>query len=71
VFLAYQEFGLITNTVEDIKNPETNLPRAIYLSIILVVIIYVSVSLAVIGNLSTFEMKSQKTMLLQLQHSLF
>ncbi|AKB51105.1 Putative amino acid/amine transport protein [Methanosarcina barkeri str. Wiesmoor] len=71
MFLAYQEFGLITNTVEDIKNPETNLPRAIYLSIILVVIIYVSVSLAVIGNLSTFEMKSQKTMLLQLQHSLF
>jgi amino acid transporter len=60
VFLAYQGFGLITNAVEDIINPETNLPRAIYLSIALVVIIYVSVSLAVVGNLSTFEIEKSK-----------
>ena len=60
VFLAYQGFGLITNAAEDIINPETNLPRAIYLSIVLVVIIYVSVSLAVVGNLSTFEIEKSK-----------
>jgi len=60
VFLAYQGFGLITNAAEDIINPETNLPRAIYLSIALVVIIYVSVSLAVVGNLSTFEIEMSK-----------
>jgi amino acid transporter len=60
VFLAYQGFGLITNAVEDINNPETTLPRAIYLSIVLVIIIYVSVSLAVIGNLSTFEIEKSK-----------
>lgn len=60
VFLAYQGFGLITNAAEDITNPETTLPRAIYLSIILVIIIYVSVSLAVIGNLSTFEIEKSK-----------
>lgn len=60
VFLAYQGFGLITNAAEDIINPETNLPRAIYLSIALVVIIYVSVSLAVVGNLSTFEIEKSK-----------
>jgi amino acid transporter len=60
VFLAYQGFGLITNAAEDITNPETTLPRAIYLSIVLVIIIYVSVSLAVIGNLSTFEIEKSK-----------
>jgi amino acid transporter len=60
VFLAYQGFGLITNAVEDINNPETTLPRAIYLSIALVILIYISVSLAVIGNLSTFEIEKAK-----------
>ncbi len=60
VFLAYQGFGLITNAAEDITNPETNLPRAIYLSIALVIIIYVSVSLAVVGNLSIFEIEKSK-----------
>jgi Amino acid transporters len=60
VFLAYQGFGLITNAVEDINDPEINLPRAIYLSIALVVLIYVSVSFAVVGNLSTFEIEKSK-----------
>lgn len=60
VFLAYQGFGLITNAVEDINDPETTLPRAIYLSIALVILIYISVSLAVIGNLSTFEIEKSK-----------
>lgn len=60
VFLAYQGFGLITNAAEDIKNPKTNLPRAIYLSIVLVIIIYVSVSFAVIGNLSVFEIENSR-----------
>lgn len=60
VFLAYQGFGLITNAVEDISNPETTLPRAIYLSIALVILIYISVSFAVIGNLSTFEIEKSK-----------
>ncbi len=60
VFLAYQGFGLITNAVEDINDPETTLPRAIYLSIALVILIYISVSLAVIGNLSIFEIEKSK-----------
>lgn len=58
VFLAYQGFGLITNAAEDMKNPEKNLPRALYLSVVLVIIIYVSVSLAVIGNLSVPEIQN-------------
>lgn len=51
VFLAYEGFGLITNAAEDMVSPETTLPRALYLSVISVIVVYVAVSLAVIGNL--------------------
>lgn len=52
VFLAYEGFGLITNSAEDMKNPEKTLPKALYLSMIFVVLIYIGVSVAVVGNLS-------------------
>ena len=60
VFLAYQGFGLITNTAEDIKDPEKNLPRALYLSVVIVMVIYVLVSITVMGNLSVSEVVSAK-----------
>lgn len=60
VFLAYQGFGLITNAAEDMENPEKNLPRALYLSVVLVIFIYVFVSLAVMGNLSVPEIENAK-----------
>jgi len=51
VFLAYQGFSLITNAAEDMENPEKNVPRALYLSVLIVIVIYVSVAITVIGNL--------------------
>ncbi len=51
VFLGYEGFGLIANTAEDIKNPRKTLPKAFYMSIIFAMLIYVAVSLAVVGNL--------------------
>ncbi len=51
VFLAYEGFGLITNAAEDMKNPRKTLPKALYLSVLIVIGIYVGVSLAVVGNL--------------------
>ena len=55
LFLGYQGFGLITNTAEDIKNPEKNISRALYLAVVLVIIIYVLVSVVVVGNLTIPE----------------
>ncbi|MEN6290977.1 MAG: APC family permease, partial [Methanobacterium sp.] len=52
LFLGYEGFGLITNTAEDIKNPEKNITRALYIAVILVIIIYVLVSLVLVGNLT-------------------
>jgi amino acid transporter len=50
-FLSYMGFGLITNASENISNPVHNVPRAIYISIISVTIVYLLVSAVVIGNL--------------------
>jgi amino acid transporter len=51
VFLAYEGFGLITNTAEEMKNPKKTLPRALFLAVIITMVIYVLVSLTVLGNL--------------------
>jgi len=51
VYVAYTGFNLITNTAEDMDNPQKTLPHALYLSVIIVILIYVSVSLIVVGNL--------------------
>ncbi len=51
-FLSYMGFGLITNASENLKNPKRNVPRAIYISIFIVIVIYVLISLVTLGNLS-------------------
>jgi amino acid transporter len=60
VFLAYEGFGLITNAGEDMENPKRLMPKALYLSVAVVMIIYVSVCLAVIGNLPIPQIVSAK-----------
>ncbi len=63
-FLSYMGFGLITNASENIKNPERNVPLGIYLSIIIVMFIYVSIALVTIGNLPIPEIiKAQENAL--------
>ncbi|TQD29191.1 APC family permease [Methanolobus vulcani] len=60
VFLAYQGFGLITNAAEDMIDPQKTLPRALYLSVIIVICIYVLVSITVLGNLSISTISTAK-----------
>ena len=63
-FLSYMGFGLITNASENIKNPKRNVPLAIYISIVFVMIFYVSISLVTIGNLPLPEIvKAQENAL--------
>jgi len=50
-FLSYMGFGLITNAGENMENPSKNVPRAIFISIGIVLFIYVSVSAVAVGNL--------------------
>lgn len=52
LFIGYEGFGLITNAAADMVNPQKNIPRALYLSLLFVILIYLAVSITVIGNLS-------------------
>lgn len=51
LFLSYMGFGLITNASENIKKPQQNIPRAIFLSVLIVLAFYIAISLVTIGNL--------------------
>lgn len=51
-FLSYMGFGLITNASENLDNPKKNVPRAIFISIFIVIVIYVLISVVTLGNLS-------------------
>jgi len=50
-FLAYMGFGLVTNASEHMCDPQRNVPRAIYLSIFIVSVVYILVSVVAVGNL--------------------
>ncbi|SMP10651.1 amino acid:proton symporter, ABT family [Desulfurobacterium pacificum] len=55
-FLSYMGFGIVTNDSENIENPQLNVPRAIYISIFIVMAVYVAVSLAALGSLPAEEL---------------
>lgn len=59
-FLSYMGFGLITNASENLENPGKNVPRAIYISIFIVIVIYILISLVTLGNLSLKEVIDAK-----------
>lgn len=50
-FLSYMGFGLITNASENMRNPKKNVPRAIIISIFIVMLFYVLISVVTLGNL--------------------
>jgi amino acid transporter len=51
-FLSYMGFGLVTSASEHMRDAPRNVPRAIYLSIFIVSVIYVAVAAVAVGNLS-------------------
>ncbi|MCW8810472.1 MAG: amino acid permease [Ignavibacteriaceae bacterium] len=48
-FIAFQGFEVISQCSEEIKNPKKNIPRAIFLSLIIVVPIYLLVAITALG----------------------
>ena len=51
IFVAYEGFELIANAAPDIMNPEKNIPRAYYYSVISVIILYVIIAIVTVGSL--------------------
>ena len=60
LFIGYEGFGLVTNAAGDMRDPRKLLPRALYTSVILVIVLYLAVSLTVSGNLSDAEIERAK-----------
>ena len=47
-FVAYEGFQLVINAVNDMENPDKNIPRAIYSAIVLVALIYFIIALSAV-----------------------
>lgn len=60
LFIGYEGFGLITNAAANMDDPQKTLPKALYLSVFIVIAIYLAVSVTVIGNLSIPEINATK-----------
>ncbi len=60
IFVAYEGFELIPNAVNEMKDPEKNLGKAIFISIIITIIIYIFVALVAVGNLTPEEISKYK-----------
>lgn len=52
IFVAYEGFELIANAAPDIENPEKNIPRAYYWSVIFVIILYLIIAAVTVGSLA-------------------
>lgn len=50
LFVGYEGFGLITNAAANMRSPRQELPRAIYASVAIVVVIYIMVAGGVVTN---------------------
>ena len=48
-FIAFEGYEIIAQTSEEVENPKRNIPRAVFLSLIIVIPIYLLVALVAIG----------------------
>ena len=55
-FIAFQGFEVIAQSSEEIKNPRKNIPRAVFLSLVIVVPIYLLVAITAIGSVNSGNM---------------
>jgi amino acid transporter len=64
IFVAYEGFELISNAAEDVRDPSRTLPRALYLSVAIVVVLYVLVAIVTVGALSISQVHSASSYVL-------
>ncbi len=51
IFVAYEGFELIANAAPGIKNPERNIPRSYYISVLFVIALYITIAIITVGSL--------------------
>ncbi len=55
-FLAYAGFGMMANAAGSVPDPQRTIPRAIYLAIAVVIVLYVGLAIVVLGNVSPAQL---------------
>jgi amino acid transporter len=60
VFVAFEGFQLITNTLSEMRDPDHNVPRGIYISIAVTSLIYIILALIGVGNLGEAQLIEAK-----------
>jgi len=55
-FIAFQGFEVIAQSSEEINNPKKNIPRAVFLSLLIVIPIYILVAVAALGSVNPGNM---------------
>ncbi|MDT5013635.1 MAG: hypothetical protein QOH57_5252, partial [Mycobacterium sp.] len=58
LFVTYEGFGVVTNSAGEMRQPARQLPRAMYLSLAIVVVIYVLVSAVIVMTLSLNDIEA-------------
>ena len=59
-FVAYEGFQLVINAVNEMKNPDKNIPRAIYTAITLAILIYVVIAIGALFAIPTEQIIKDK-----------
>ena len=52
IFVAYEGFELIANAAPDIVSPKRNIPRAYYIAVVFVMLLYVVIAIVTVGSLA-------------------
>ena len=60
IFVAYEGFELIANAAPDIRNPEKNIPRAYYIAVGFVILLYILIAIITVGTLPFKEISTAK-----------
>lgn len=55
IFVAYEGFELIANAAPDIDDPQKNIPKAYYYSVIFVILLYIIIAIVTVGSLPFSE----------------
>ena len=51
IFVAYEGFELIANSVSDLENPEKNVPKAYFYAVLFVIFLYIVIAIVTVGSL--------------------
>ncbi len=58
LYVTYEGFGVVTNSAADMRNPARELPRAMFLALGIVIVVYVLVSALIVMTLTLPAMEA-------------